>query len=151
MGASTHARGRATEAFEAMGPAQGGNVVCVTGRYSMTANPSANDVFQMVKIPAGAMIIEGWFNAVGAAAFIYTVGDGDSTARFVAATTMSASTAVGTSKSFSRIAIPYTYATADTIDIKMTAVAASTVQSFSLTVFYLVDGQDDTTSSGINQ
>jgi len=96
------------------------------------------------------MIVEGWLNAVGAAGFAYEVGDADSTARFIAAHTVSASTAVGTSKSFSRIAIPYTYTSADTIDIKATVIAASTVQSFSLTVGYLVDGQDDTTTSGIN-
>lgn len=142
MAASTHARGRASTAFQAMGPTNGGNVICVTARYSLTANLSANDVIQMIKIPAGATIVDGYLKMAGALGFAYIVGDGGNTSRFVAATTVSAST-TGTTVSFLRSVMPYTYASDDTIDVKATVIAASTVQSISLTVFYLVDGQDD--------
>ena len=148
--ADTHARGRASAAFEAMGPTQGGNLVCVTAKYSLTAAPSANDVFQMLKIPAGATIIDGYIVASGALGFAYQVGDGDSNARFVATYTVSAST-TGTTKSFIRTVLPHTYTSADTIDVKAIVIAASTASAFSLTVWYLADGQDNTTTSHLNK
>jgi hypothetical protein len=144
MAASTHARGRATAAFQAMGPTNGGNTITQIAHYSLTANASANDVFPMIKIPAGATITDGYLKMVGIAGFAYTVGDGGDAARFVAATTVSAST-TGTTVSFLKSVIPYTYDSADTIDVKMTVVAASVAQAFTLVVSYVVDGQNDGT------
>lgn len=145
MAASTHARGRATAAFQAMEHTGSGNMVCVTARYSLTANLSANDVIQMIKIPAGATIVDGYLKMTGALGFAYEVGDGDSSTRFTAATTVSAST-TGTVVSFLRSVLPFTYTSADTIDVKATVIAASTASNFALTVFYLVDGQTDAIS-----
>lgn len=142
MAASTHARGRASTAYQAMGPTSTGNLVCVTARYSLTAALSANDVIQMIKVPAGATIVDGFLKMSGALGFAYSVGDGSSAARFAAATTVSAST-TGTTVSFLKSVLPYTYSSADTIDVKATVIAASTASNFALTVYYLVDGQND--------
>ncbi len=147
MAASTHARGKATTSFEPMGPTAGGNLVCVTASHTVSAALSAGDVFQMIKVPHGAVIVDGYMKVIGAAGFVYEIGDGGDTARFLAADTVSASTATGTVFAFLKNGLPYQYSIAptttnqwDTIDVKVTIIpGASVVQSWALTVFYMVD------------
>ena len=138
MAASTHAVGKATTAFQAVGPTSTGNMVCVTADYSLTANASANDVFQMIKVPVGATIVDGWISMDSSDAFTYTVGDGDDVDRFIASSSVSGT---ATGASFARKLMPKTYTAEDTIDVKLTAVTATVALNFSLTVMYLVDGQ----------
>lgn len=141
MAASTHAKGRATAAYQAMGPTNGGNSIWQVATYSITAALSANDVLQMIKIPSGATIIDGYTRFIGAPAFAWTVGDGGSTNRFATVVTASASAATGTLNAFLRKVLPYTYTSDDTIDIKVTVVTATTNAKFTLAVNYVVDGQ----------
>lgn len=143
MGASTHAVAGARAGFQAMGPTSGGNSVWVVKTYSVSAALSANDVLQMMKIPNGATIIDGYTRFIGAPAFAWTVGDGNSTARYAAALTASASAATGTVNPFSKSQLPYTYTADDTIDIKLTVVTATVNAQFTLAVNYVVDGQTD--------
>lgn len=141
MSASTHAVAEARTGFQALGPTNGGNAVWKISTYSVTAALSANDVLQMIKIPSGATIIDGYSRFIGAPAFAWTVGDGDNAARFSAAKTASASAATGTTSPFSRSPLPYTYSSDDTIDIKTTVVTGTTNAKFTLAVCYVVDGQ----------
>ena len=146
MANSLHAVGRATSAFEPMGPTNGGNLVCVTAHHSLTAAASTNDVFQMIKIPNGARIIDGYLNAdATATAYIVSVGDGGDTARFVAAFSITTS---GTAINFiKKKSLPYKYSLTsnanpqyDTIDVKLTGVVATVAGlEFDVTVWYLVD------------
>jgi hypothetical protein len=146
MAASTHAVAGAKSKFQPVGPSAGGNLICVTKHYSLTANASANDVFQMIKIPNGARVVDGYIALDSVGAFTYTVGDGGDPDRFIAASSVSGS---ATDASFSKEVLPYQYSLSanaspqyDTVDVKLTAVTATVALSFDLTVFYLVDGQE---------
>ena len=83
MGVSTHAVGRATDAFQAMGPTNSGNQVTIVVHHSVTADLSANDVLQIIKIPNGAVITGGWISLDSSSAFTFEVGDGGDPNRFV--------------------------------------------------------------------
>lgn len=40
----------------------GGGVLCVAhGSYTLTANPTAADIIQFCRLPAGAVVVGGWF------------------------------------------------------------------------------------------
>lgn len=144
MAASTHAVGRATTAYQAMGPTNGGNVVCQIVHYSLTANASANDVYQMIKVPNGAVIVNGWIAMDSTSAFTFTVGDGGSANRYVPSSSVSASQ---TMQNFVRdlsgatTGLGHQYTADDTVDVKFTAVTATVGLDWTLCVFYLVDGQ----------
>lgn len=52
---------RAATTFPVAAPAAGAGVLCTAyGTYTLTANPSAADVLQACRIPAGATVIGGW-------------------------------------------------------------------------------------------
>lgn len=139
MAASTHAVAKAVSTVQPVGDTAGGNAITVTSYYSATANLSANDVFQMVQIPNGATVIDGYTTMTSSDAFTYTVGDGASTARFVPSSSVSGAFTIAR---FSD-GLPHQYTADDTIDIKFTAVTATKHLSFWLTVTYLMDGQSD--------
>lgn len=145
MAASTHAVGKATASFQPTSETFGGNTVCVTAEYSLAANASANDVYQMIKIPSGATIIDGHVKMTGDLGFAISVGDGGDAARFVAAYTCSATVTTGTTKPFLQTVLPYTYSLTananpqyDTIDVKATVIAATVAMKFTLTVWYIL-------------
>jgi hypothetical protein len=98
----------------------------------------------MIKIPAGATLIDMQFKHRGDIGFAVSVGDGGDAARFVAAHTASASTA-NTVASLVKGILPYTYSITanaalqyDTIDVKATVIAASTDHAWDLTVWYIL-------------
>ena len=145
MAASTHAVGRATAAFQAMGPTNGGNVVSQIVHHSVTANLSANDVLQVIKVPIGAVVLDLKITMDSTDAFTYTVGDGGSAARYIASSSVSASQ---TSKQLwsdlsgaLQTGIGHKYTANDTIDVTFTAVTATVDLDFTIYVMYLVDGQ----------
>ena len=112
---------------------------------------STNDVFQMIKVPIDAVIVGGNIVIDSSGIYTYTVGDGASNARYIPASSVSLSQ---TSKNFvsdlsSNIAgTGHKYTAADTIDVKFTAVgSAGSNTDFTLTVFYIVDGQTGGTVS----
>ena len=144
MAASTHAVGRATAAYQAMGPTNGGNVVCQIVHHSLTANASANDVFQMIKVPNGSVMVGGWLAIDSTGAFTYTVGWGGDADGFVPSSSVSASQ---TMQNFVRdlsgqvTKLGHQFTADDTVDITFTAVTATVALDWTLCVFYLVDGQ----------
>lgn len=145
MAASTHAVGRAATAFQPLAHSGGGNLACQTVHYSLTADASAGDTFQMIKIPNGATIVDLMFEGNSSDAFTYTVGDGVDPDRFIASASISAAASRGVVVA---AALPYRYSLSanadpqhDTIDVVLTAVTATVALDFQLTVFYLMDGQ----------
>jgi hypothetical protein len=51
---------RAASTFPVGGYAGGGVLNVAYGTYDMSANPTANDVLELCKVPAGAVILGGW-------------------------------------------------------------------------------------------
>jgi len=65
-----------------------GQAVTVTGSYTMTAAPALNDVFEMVRVPSGATIINVMLTATdidtdGSPTVVLDVGDGSDTDRYI--------------------------------------------------------------------
>lgn len=86
---------------------------------------SNGDVIQMVKVPAGALVADIKTSCLLSGQGSFNVGDGVSTARYIAGAlaSVSAGIAVMNAQGF----VPYTYSTDDTIDIVYSAsVNAST-------------------------
>lgn len=50
---------RAASTFPVFAPVGSGVVCAAYGTYSVTANPSANDIYQMCRLPAGAVVLGG--------------------------------------------------------------------------------------------
>ena len=144
MSAETHAVAGATAAFQPMGPTNGGNEVTVIKHHSVTADLSANDVLQVIKVPIGAVITGGWIAMDSTDAFTFTVGDGASTARYIPSSSVSASQ---TMQNFVRdlsgqtTGLGHKYSANDTIDVKFTGVTATVNLDFTLCIKYIVDGQ----------
>ncbi len=145
MANSVHAVGRATAAFQAMGPTNGGNVVCQIVHHSVTADLSANDVLQVIKVPIGAVVLDLKITLDSTDSFTYTVGDGGSAARYIPSSSVSASqTSKELWKDLSgslQTGIGHKYTANDTIDVTFTAVTATVDLDFTIYVMYLVDGQ----------
>lgn len=144
MANSVHAVGRATAAFQAMGPTTGGNLICQVVHHSLSADASANDVFQLMKIPIGAVVVYGGLVIDSTNAFTFSLGDGGSVGRYLSGKSVSVSqTAYAFLRDLSGATsgIGHKYTANDTIDIKLTAVTATVNLDFTLTVFYVLDGQ----------
>ena len=130
----------------AKGPTAGGNLVTRIRSRTLQAAASANDVYQMLNVPFGAIVVDGWLKMYSTIAYTVTVGDGASTARYIASCSVSGT---ATFIRFASVAagkngMPHTYSAADTIDIKTTAVGAS-IGGFIMTlcVQYLTEDSGD--------
>jgi hypothetical protein len=100
------------------------NVVVST--FTIPTGFATADIVEMVKIPAGAIILDlvlASNAAVGSTANL-SVGDGGAAARFLASTAHTAATAT-------RMSIPavfgYTYSADDTVDVTAVSIATPTV------------------------
>lgn len=108
---------------------------------------SAGDVLQMVKIPAGATILDlKLFGGGGGGAYTVSVGDGNSVARFLSATTFaSAGQVYSIYQNVPQIVTAtangaYQYSADDTIDITVVSVLTATLAGiFTLNVSYAMD------------
>jgi hypothetical protein len=115
---------------------------CVSETYELTAALVINDVIQMVKIPAGAIIQEVILSSddidTGSPAVVLAVGDGAVPDRFIKGSTIGQ--AGGTERMGMVTTVDshkYTYTADDTIDIKCTtAPATGVVGTLVLSVFY---------------
>lgn len=109
--------------------------------YTVSANLSAGDVIQMLKVPSGACVIslDLWTDQFGTSnATIGGVGDGNSAARYIGSTSTSSSLAAIVSINPS--AIGYSYSAEDTIDVTIgTVTSASNVGVIALRVRYTMD------------
>ncbi len=145
MSASTHAVGRATAAFQAMGPTNGGNAIAQIVHHSVTADLSANDVIQVIKIPIDAVILDLKITLDSTDAFTYTVGDGGDPDRYIKSSSVSASQTSkelwGDLSGTLQTGLGHKYTAEDTIDVTFTAVTATVALDFTISVLYIVDGQ----------
>lgn len=119
--------------------ARGGiDLTSVTGTYTVTANLAANDVIEMVKIPAGATVQEVIVSASASVAATSTgeVGDGGDTDRYIASGGIG-SNAASLSRLNAATGHGYKYTSEDTIDIKFTTQTTPTTDAvLKLTAFY---------------
>lgn len=118
----------------------------VTGTYTVSATNTiaATDVLQMVRVPAGATIQEvilscSDLDTNGTPTLAMVVGDGTTTNRFIATTSIG-QTAAGLVRMDQHGGHGYQYTAADTIDVVISAVAtAATTGTIVLTVIYSLD------------
>jgi hypothetical protein len=57
---TTHTADRAADTFPVYQPQGAGALAAAYGSYDLAANPSANDVIEFCKVPAGAVILGGY-------------------------------------------------------------------------------------------
>lgn len=108
---------------------------------------SAGDIIQMVKIPSGATILDLKFSGGGGGgAYTCAVGDGNSVARYISATTFASTGQLYTIyQNVPQIVVAtangaYQYSADDTIDIQVTTVLTATLAGvFTLNVTYAMD------------
>jgi len=119
-------------------------ITSVTGIYTLIAALALNDIIQMVKVPKGATIQEIILSTTdldGATpALVLSVGDGNDTARFIAANT--GGQAGGLIRMDKHAGHGYQYANTDTIDVKVTTgpgTTPATTGTITLTAVYSMD------------
>ncbi len=114
------------------------DVTSVTGEYTVSSNLATNDIIEMVKIPAGARIIDVIASAsasVGATATA-VVGDQSDTDRFIASGQLGQG-AAQLSRLNAATGNGYQYSAEDTIDITYTSIATpATSGVLKLTALY---------------
>lgn len=113
-------------------------LVAVTCTYSLGASLSAGDVIQMIKVPAGATVVDLKLSSTGLTSTgSANVGDGISAARYVSAYLFSAGATIAR---VNTAYVPYTYSLDDTIDITVSAVSVSALAgAFNLTAVFSMD------------
>jgi hypothetical protein len=119
-------------------------LIAVKASYSVPATgdgSAANDVIQMVKVPAGASIIDLWLSSTdidtdASPAVILHVGDGGDADRYIASSTVGQ--AGGVARLSAIAGVNYTYTADDTIDVTIGTVAATKAAgTLVLTVLYV--------------
>ena len=137
-----------SQAASTVNPRTCENAVCVaTGAYAIGAALVVNDVIQMVRVPAGATILEVQLSSddldSAGPSIVLDVGDGSVTDRFIDG---SLAAQVAANDVISRInqigGVAYTYTAEDTIDILVQVAPATGASSgtLKLTVFYTMQG-----------
>lgn len=102
-------------------------LVAVRSYYSFPASGSTAMTIQMVKVPANATPVAGWVSNTNAGQLTVQVGDGMSTARYYAETTLSSAMGAVAFYSNTTPTLGYTYSTDDTIDVVISRVSISTL------------------------
>jgi hypothetical protein len=112
--------------------------VQVTKTLTVAANPTANDVVELIRIPAYSTIHDLLVAATdmdSSTGMLFEIGDGADTDRFVS------SSSIGQTGGFARMTnlagAGYQYTAEDTIDIKFTAAASGTFTAGTVTVSVL--------------
>jgi hypothetical protein len=120
----------------------GTDITAVFETYSLSAALALNDVIQMVKIPAGATVLDltiacDDLDSNGTPTIVLDVGDGDDTDRFIDGSTIGqagGSAKLGAGVATGNAAFNYTYTTADTIDVLVQAGPATGATSGQITM-----------------
>ena len=121
-----------------------GNLKVVTEVHEISAAIVINDVFQMVSVPAGAVVVDVMLvtddidtNVTPLATM--DVGYGGDVNYFIAASTIGRTG--GVARADASTAFPLKFSSRDTIDIHFAAAPATSATSgtFSLSVFYFID------------
>ena len=103
----------------ASSPRDAGETITQYAELALTVAPVINDVYQMIKVPAGARIIGWTLGAVDldtGTAITLSLGDGSSTARYVSASTI-AQTGAAPVNALLKTGYGFAYTAEDTIDI----------------------------------
>lgn len=134
---------RTTDATASTAPAKGLRVGLneVYGTYSYGAglSASAGDVIQMVKVPKGARVTYVALSG-GSGDMLASLGDGVSTARYLASTTMGSALSVIRTMTLHAQNVPYVYSTDDTIDVTIGTISVGTITGgFHLTCIFSMD------------
>ena len=98
-------------------PFPDGNLGVRYAKYSVTAAPNANDVYQMVDVFAGETVHDVKIKSSdldGGSGLVYGVGDGGDTDKYIAASTCGQG---GTADEMDADVAPVDYTSDDTIDI----------------------------------
>lgn len=97
-----------------------------------------NDIIQMVKVPVGAVVVDGalltgaWTTSVTA-----DVGDGDTEDLYISAADVSAASCTNFFESVGLAGVPKTYSAEDTIDVKLEGANPTDAIAMTLIVGYL--------------
>ncbi len=129
---------------EGVQPRAGIGITSVTGEYNLLAALALNDVIEMVKVPAGATVLDvilvtDDLDAGGAPAITLDVGDGVVPNYYISGST--AGQAGGLERAGALTAHPKTYAAEDTVDVTVSVAPATgaTTGKISLTALYTMD------------
>lgn len=124
-------------------PINAGQAITVYGEYTSTVAFANADVIEMVRVPAGARILDMVLTSTdidtnGAATVTLSVGDGGSTARYISAATIGQ--AGGISKGIGVFGgFGYVYTAEDTIDVIIpTGPATGAIGTIKLAVTYVM-------------
>lgn len=106
----------------AKGEGMSGNCKVVVAEYEITAALALNDVVQMVKVPAGAIVSNvvlatDDLDTNGTPAIVLDVGDGGDTDRYIDGSTVGQAGGITDSSNLAIDGIGYTYSVEDTIDV----------------------------------
>lgn len=106
----------------AKGEGMSGNCKVVVAEYEITAALALNDVIQMVKVPAGAIVSNvvlatDDLDTDASPAIVLDVGDGGDTDRYIDGSTVGQAGGITDSSNLVIDGIGYTYSVEDTIDV----------------------------------
>lgn len=102
-------------------------VIARVVEYVSTAAASAGDVYQMVKIPAGALVTRVIAaNSASAGVITVNIGDGNDTSAYAAAAVLSGSAVVVTGQ---YRGLGRSYSAEDTIDLVVTAISTPAAET----------------------
>ena len=127
--------------------ARGGvGIVSVTSKYTLTGALVVNDVIQMAKIPAGAVIQEVVLSCTdldtaSSPAIVLEVGDDGDTDRFIGASTVGQ--AGGVTRLSAHAGHGYQYSAANTIDVKVATGPTTGAATGTITLTAIYTMQDD--------
>ena len=119
-------------------PFPGGTVGVRYAKYSVTAAPNADDVYQMVDVFAGETVHDVKIKSSeldGGTALVFGVGDGSDTDRYIAASTAGQT---GVADEMDADVAPVAYSADDTIDIICEVAPGSDVATGTLEIWVYV-------------
>jgi hypothetical protein len=129
----------------AKGEGMSGNCKVVVAEYEITAALALNDVVQMVKVPAGAIVSNvvlatDDLDTNGTPAIVLDVGDGGDTDRYIDGSTVGQAGGITDSSNLAIDGIGYTYSVEDTIDVLVQVAPATgaTSGTIKLIVYYTI-------------
>jgi len=119
-------------------PFPSGTVGVRYSKYTVTAAPNANDVYQMVDVFSGETVHDVKIKSSdldGGSGLVYGVGDGGDTDKYIAASTCGQG---GTADEMDADVAPVTYSSDDTIDIICEVAPGSDVAAGTLEMWVYV-------------
>jgi hypothetical protein len=139
--ASTFTSNYAASTYPAAGHGMGNDLKAVTGSYALTAALVLDDIIQMVRVPAGATVLDVTLkvpdlDSHGSPAITLDVGYGGDDDYWIVANTVGQ--AGGFIRASATTTVPLAFTSEDTIDIHVDTAPATgaTTGTLYLTVFY---------------